>query len=822
MTMETLPPLVVHGPLIWKGILLALVALTLLATVIVSKLSLRRRAKHELARLGEPVALETAPAGAPVTLTGTLKVSGELTKRFEDGKPAAATTAAPPRPSEVVGAMAITRCAEGLGLDVGGQDVGIQGDLEVLVGSRELVLGRKFKRAGRKINAALYAADSETLTALGAHRAVFRSLRPGDRVRVRGFLRRLNAPGGASGGYRAPGDRWVLAAQPEVGSVEVMERTVAAAYEGSPRVPVYTLGSLAKRAAFVAVLWLAALGISGSIYGRVEWDQDSEPLGATHLQCLTDPLSPPVQLSFAFPFFYEEKLRRLAGEVGMSCRWSRERVRQLAGLYHLRGQCGQEALTLVTHGEHELGEAVALDCHEPEELNAVLRVLFSVGRFAEASDRFVELAPRRDPGSIVDWIFAARIHIMAGQRGRAAAALRSYIDEIRGYVLLVSDRQSPDLAFRLQNRDVHCILDRLEADGGDQPARERLARTVAEHPGSQVCEALLADTEGGLQKVWRRNQGVARGLRRPVRLILAERSPSQVPVDSSAAGPLYDEPASLILSRSSYGGLERSALERLAAEGDSLPPGARLLRAELRSSACDFELDLGRLDEARSHAQAALSELEALAQLDPPGVAYRLPALIELARARLATVEIEAGRFDRARELISGLREDAGAQAEAGTAAGGLRRQLEAYLAFVERGETDDLLGVLYTSERTPFSQRTVTWYWRAAGSGSASEVAIAYVDIYAFFRRNIRPVWVARITSDREALARQARWSDRGDGQMRTIPDVLAIQAYDLRVARGLGDEQWAAEVEPRFERLLQAHLGRDNAVLLDALEHL
>jgi hypothetical protein len=187
---------------------------------------------------------------------------------------------------------------------------------------------------------------------------------------------------------------------------------------------------------------------------------------------------------------------------------------------------------------------------------------------------------------------------------------------------------------------------------------------------------------------------------------------------------------------------------------------------------------------------------------------------IQIAQARLAFLEVEAGDLDRANELIDQLRRIPDV-AEGQPSPERLDMQIDAYIHFRESSEARvlDLTGYIRSLD-------IINGPWSAVAAGGGERLALFFTGRYSRFRGSFRPVWLRHIRTGRELLARQVRWSNRSRSYQLRVGQILADHVWDLQVARGLGDDEWAHQLEPLVERFRQAQMRRDIALPLMVLE--
>lgn len=827
MAMEHLPFTIAHSAWFPWALIAGLTGAHLLWTWIRPRLLARLRARSQRARVGEPGALESAAGGEQTTLTGTLGLAGAPAKRFEDGQPSAATTASPVNPAQVLGALAITRCGEGLTLDVGGIDVGIEGDLEVLVGSREVYFGSSFRRIGGALSRELDAADSAALNALSDYQAAFRSLLSGDQVRISGYLRRLPAPAGGEG-YRMPGDRWVISATPDAGSSDVSERTISAAYEGNPRVSLPRGWRVVRSLVVAAVFWLALFGAAS--YTIRYWGADTflspwEPPAHDHYRsCRSAGFRVEAHFAFSLPFYRESRLARVTKGFESRCHWDRGATAQLAALYELQGSCAEEAGALLNHGERRAGEQKALECVRERGDAGAARLVALTGRFDEASAAWPELSGSRFEAS--DHQVEAIAHLLAGRPERASVALKQ----------LAAGGYSRELVWggpgggrRVTSRlhDMSCLAAAIAVSGIDEEEAEGAAGRVL--GSSPECFAFhVATLEGRERNEMLREtvRGEGPGAWEALMLLTADDPDLLDRLHYGFVGWVLGRLPSDLLRPApadEFSGLELAALSVLDGR-EQLSTRLTVLRAELRARAASFELTMGELEAAVRHARGVVEDLERLAPLEDRESARF--SWYQRAVGRQAIHEMLMGDFDGARTTSSHLESVGGAvvvhtgsrvvltdqtryESVNTTETLDLPTRLEAVRGFLERGDAS----TLFVMECVP---QLGLGFWIASAEGNGEALARRLDGRQAPIRSRLNPFWIGEITSGRGELLEQSHWGSRAGNEREGLYPALVEAAWDRQVARQLDDDEWAEEAESGYTRLRQAYLRHDVALWL------
>lgn len=239
-----------HGQVVWMlGLVTAVLSGPGLWWLLRRRV-IRRRAQEATKQLGVPMALREGllAEGAVVTLEGELRSGGAGCCRFDDGGDAAAATTdgSPLHPTDR--GFRASRRAESLVLAVEGCRFALRGEVDVVVGSREV---RPTEHLCQLEPAARREILSEVSPGSMDQTVVMRSVEPGDTVRVMGQLHRLRPDhdGPACG---ETGSAWEL-------------RPVASEHNGGT-IPLVALTPRALRGSAIAgVVWRGAV-VAGLLY----------------------------------------------------------------------------------------------------------------------------------------------------------------------------------------------------------------------------------------------------------------------------------------------------------------------------------------------------------------------------------------------------------------------------------------------------------------------------------------------------------------------------------------------------------------------------
>jgi hypothetical protein len=442
--MNALPWLVVDGALVWRAGLSFCVAAGIAATSLRPRIAAWRAARRVRAALGEP---HRGPltGGAVVTLTGTLLAKDERVLRYEDGGEAAAAAAA---------GEPAARAAQ-LAVLVGDAVIALEGPITLLSGSRESWPGRPVAK--------LSAAVRERAGALlELHRVpVFRSVAPGDRVRVRGVLREEAAEDGTT--YRDAAKRWAFGGD---------GGPLLLACERAPRVTGPARAAFATPLLYGAAAFLAIFGLGGEA-------------AMTLAQMPAGPVAPEKALSFAAatPFRRNDALGALVHALDAQRAADPAALEARDRLHAMRGETAARAEMWIAQGDPQRGADLAARAGRPD-LEA--KAWYAIGEFARAEEAWRRFpAPVRVPEAR----FAVGIEILAGHLEHAAAAARVLEQALRN----APAENEAQRDFAAERGDTaHCLAAALDARRGLAEGWEAL-RAAAAGRTSLACAVLRID-----------------------------------------------------------------------------------------------------------------------------------------------------------------------------------------------------------------------------------------------------------------------------------------------------------------------------------------
>jgi hypothetical protein len=644
--MTELPAPVLHGTAMW----ILLTVWSALTAALVAWGARRRRLRGDAdarrARLGVPVQEpERWRDGDALALQGRLELSGAACREFEDGRPAAAASAGPGRAADR--ALAVHARGDELAVAAAGRRVVLDGPLEVVVGSRE---GRplappRWLDPGVLERLAAAAPDDELPARLVRRRLAFRSLAPGDAVRVRGVLR-----GGAEGGWRLTG---------EPGA------PVRAAYDGVPvasrrvrTVAVLALSGLLAAAAAYAALYLAgdaalaawAAPAHRAASPRVCAAPVPSPLDSTALQiaALT-----PSRRAAALDVLYEELVRGLA-----DCPGDARTMDELEALGELLGRCRRTTDVLARHGSLSRAAALGERCGDPESLWTAADAAFRDGDVQRASTLFERLPAGQGRSQDRQLLRAVQAHLVAGRSDVAARALHALADALRRRA---PSRRPPKASLTR----LRCLGWALDARRGVLGAQAELQAAVR-GSNTAFCGLLLADVLAGesrrevLELV--ESAAPAPPLLRLAELLGLEFAASPAGHGRAEVDPferrlddVLSDSSAAVAAATAVGALARQLVEPAEPAAAAPPLHDPVTRAGLALEAAGFAAAVGELDAARRLLRAAVEDLAAVVAAEaadgaPPdgGAPAELRLRRDAVRLRLAAVELLAGEDESA------------------------------------------------------------------------------------------------------------------------------------------------------------------------------
>lgn len=447
----TLLWLVSRGPLVWAALVIACGLLgALVGPRLVASFGIFH-ARRMLRAIG--TAREDVPAGESVPAV----LSGVLGSDREDAPYAALSVALRP---EVDGAdpEVVSDAAPGLVLTVGRSRLRIEGRIDVTHGSR----------------AAKAAVDLAKIAGDEAPRAVaVRALHAGDRVRVSGVVEALHEAD-ARQGYRGAAPTWRLS--PGVAGRVLM------AFEGPSESTVARPKLRVLTAMVFAALWaLASTGAGAWLLHAAAEARGPIEAHAMRSVCRGGGVER-AAIASSVPMLRARALDAIA--LTLACRSDRTRATWDAvdALHRTLGtSCLVRASLFEELTDYERAAREWVRCGTPEGWSRAARLSFALGRFRDASDALSHtvINPRERGGEAAREAF--HVHLLAGERGRAAAVVRGLAD-------LAQEHESVTL--RARSTGLYCLEASLQARDGDARALARLRGLVEAHPRSEACRTL--------------------------------------------------------------------------------------------------------------------------------------------------------------------------------------------------------------------------------------------------------------------------------------------------------------------------------------------
>jgi tetratricopeptide (TPR) repeat protein len=783
--MTVLPWYVSLGPWIWIVVLLAVAGCSIALTRYRLRFRVRRLARRALESFGPSTELTQVAEGEIVVISGKLGLWGKATQRFEDEQPAVVATASPSRPEEVLGALAVSRVGEGVFVEIAGEEVGLEGSIEVRVGSREVHLGRRFQRVGRRLSRVLRDLDDEAFSAIQRHSVAFRSLARGDQVRVQGFLRRLPAPALADS-YRVAADRWMISSTPAPDLPQSREHVVAVAFEGAPEIEgparrVQGVNLIVSCLLTMFAIWLA---------GGVLYTVGVEP-GAAYGHCEETAVRPSLKTATLFPGARRMALDAWASQLVRSCEPTDAAISEHIALRLVSGRCGSAARELARRYELDQAIEAAHECRDPDECFLAVGALYHRGRFPEASDLLSELPLEVQAARYPQYVVVS--HLLAGRRDLAQRVLAKRMEQFP---------EDSDYFDDENIWDQRCLYETLAAGEGDSSAIQRLRGLASQAPSHSSCRLLLADLLKGDERLQflRSFEDLPYAFRRFADLLALETALGSGLEDASwdlEPSVLSVTPRQLLSPHETdvvrFTGLDRPILEHL--EALERPGGdVHRTRAVLRTQASIFAFTIGENQEARRQAEAALLDVNAIGGQEH--LVYGHGTWASLARGRLAVIALDMGDMDRGRELTEELRE--------------MPSSYEAYNPvaalwnYLEQGDTEHL------------SESFEQWYvaegfWEEAHRGDGRALSNLLRRPGALDLRYYHPIWANLVTTGQRQVLRRYMWSSTFIDSEGSLTTSLIRVSTDWQVATEMGDRQAANRIDEARRGLRDALLRRD-----------
>jgi hypothetical protein len=806
-------------------------------------------------------------------LVGRLRVAGATCESYDRGAAVAASTIECPldeRGRQCHGqvSLALRRRADRLALELdGGASVALEGEVEVLVGSRQAHPRRRLHGLPRLLCERVYRdrpahVDPDLLL----HQPpVIRNLTAGDTVIAVGQVVADGAVGpdaGAGQPYRAPApQRWVVRpAGPETPAIAML-------YAGAPAIPTspwarFGLGPMAWVAGATA-----ALALTGALALRLAWQGDLVALPEAKTDAQTEtpdeialalrrdrlPVdAPALAVAATSPFHRATALDLLAQALAGSRQRGRDLVEARVAIARLQGRCAAAADVLRQHRQPTRAITAAEQCiaaggeasrdtgletgHEAgDETDLARHVMglawMDLGAYWRASQAFAAI--RGDaPGA--DWPGAgqrdsdllsryALAHVLADAWTEAAAVLHRLAEH--------GERSGSRVAYT-------CLAKAAAARGGDAGAREAL-EGLARSSRSPACTLLAADlSQGEARRAWLHDPAVAwhvhgadAGGKQMLylrELLLREIDASDASLATGAPGALRLLGAGLPDGDTPYEAmpaLEWAVLLRLhehdAFDGDEAPTRReRAWRMAITARAAGLAAHMGRHDRAFLLRDMLVTDVEEqLAQDasdDRGGAAWH--AMVGDALLLAAVTHWRAGtNYWRPGQLAQASRtlEYARTVAPAARLA-----QVESVLALDTRGELRPALAGVLTGGRAgrgvPGAGEDEVMAVARAGDGAALAELVADGRVTP----NAIGVLAPALRTGQDALLELLRWGR--DPGAATVGEFLWHEGARAFAAERLGDHALAQEVRAAAQRRYEALAHRESAVLVFLLEHL
>lgn len=831
--MDALPFAVAYGWAAWPLLLVAAALFGAWLPTLRGRRLLAQRRKEEDEFFGLARELEEPSSTSAVVIKGTLATESDPIEALDDGSPALVTGVAS---LEEYG-TGFTKGASGLHLEIGSDRVELDGEVNLRLGSRELLSDVKLKRLPKIIRRRIEVLQAEDPTrnapvsVMESSRVVISSLRAGDTVRVEGYLRREAGDGEK---YRDAASRWSLSGSPETDSKRGIDLKMA--FDGTPQLVAPVRAARIRSVISASFVLLFALWGVGkfSLEAQRETPRNDVNLHAFGRLCIEEPFPIAGIIAAMTPFHRTRALQEMAYDLSRPCGDPRGSVNGYVELRRLLGDCTLAAEHLLTHGEPARAEAIARACDEPE----ATRALFALGLFEEAASR-IDLDELEEAAPFEKMI-AAQSFLVAGQWREAREAVRMYEEHQRQLNAKIEASATTRRRVEIELRNLTALQDALLVKVNDEAARSRL---------KQQAEQGAAGLEAKARNLWLVGALAAQALEGEARLDLLEELDRATEISStyerrqreellleiitrledtqeqnrgnltnSVVDSRRDEAAGLVPTTSHdfqimgsdfsffYGGLpdglELRALELYESQR-SPSKRERLARAALTLKSAQLSLFSARLDDVEKSLSRARQDIDFLLGEEPePSRELRNQRSALLCAELLHAVFAE--RPSRAKQALSELHDPEG---ECGTTT------VEA-LEFLEKGTLNYTVAPLYEK-----STGGIREGWRAASKNDSA--ALADVLLHSDIRVNDDTLfWLLRTKNESAALKNVVRWGRITPMTSHRIRYNFRSLAHEFYLARASGNDEWAEELEPVIERYLALHREPDLAIMLHALD--
>lgn len=791
-------------------------------------------------------------------LIGRVHVAGTPCQSYDRGERVAASTIECPldargRATHGRAAVTMRRRADRLALTLEGGAVALEGDVEVLVGSRQAHPRQRLHGLPPSLCERVYRDRPASIEpgALLREPPVIRNLAGGETVVVAGRVVADGAAGShrahAGAPYRAAApQRWTLRPvdagddRPAITAISREALTV-------PTSPVLRFGALPLAWTAGALVALAAAGalslrlaagaeivsVPGAGADVVHLSQDRLPVRA-----------PWLSVAAATPFHRERALGLLAGALARSHERGHAITEARVAVAHLRGRCAEAASVLREHQQPERALAVAAQCAASASADAVQArhvaglAWMDLGHYDRASAAFAGLEgvgsdgwPNGQPDGQPDgqpqgWIHdraerppaldlseLAVAHVLAGAWDQAAATLRR-----------LADRRDLDTE---RMAAYACLAEAAAARAGDTAARDVLA-SRARSFRSPACTLLVADlAEGAARGAWLHYARIpwaslATTTRGRAILYLREllaREPGARAASHVRAGDTARDTLRLLAAGVPGGNtpyetlpaLEATVLEHLQ-ERPAPARRERVLRMAMAARAAGLAAHLGQHRRAAALRAEVMADAEALAaEAGDTSPVWR--ALHGDALLLAAVTHWRAGDLAAAGEALARAR---------GLAAPALLDRVESVLALDTHGELRAALRGVLTGRPTGHAASDATGRQVLALARTGDGAGLAAMVEEERVIPNAIGLLAPALSTGRDRLLEHLRWGRRDADVSASVAAALWHDGARAFAAERLGDHALARRVREVAARRYQALASRDAAALVYLIEHL